>query len=815
MTEKVVILSTARTPIGKYKGSLAEFSAVQLGAIAAESAIEKAGISADCIQQTIVGNVLSAGNGQNVARQIALNNGLPESSTAMTINEVCGSGMKALILAMQQIQLGEAQVVLAGGTESMTQAPLLQKYQASTQTYSEPVASMFLDGLTDAFSNQLMGVTAEHLAKKYQISRSQQDQYAFTSQKKAAAARLGNKFTAEITPIKLASGEYLTQDEGFRENTSLEKLSTLKTVFKEQGSVTAGNASTVNDGAAMMILASKSYVDEHHLPYLATIEGFSEVGVDPQLMGVAPITAIQNLLAKKQLTLNEIDLFEINEAFAVASLAIEEQLQLPAEKVNIYGGAIALGHPIGASGTRIVATLISQLIQEQKTIGIASLCIGGGLGLALLIKKNTQSITDEPAKKFYQLTPEERRQQLFQQQQLTAEEVNLLTEMTSLSPTIAANMIENQVGQVEIPLGVAPNFLINQQNYFVPMATEEASVIAAASNGAKLVANSGGFTATQQKRLMRGQIVFQQVKDFAKIQKIVAQQQAELLQQAQASYPSIVKRGGGVRQITLRQLADDFASLDVLVDTQDAMGANIINTILEGLAQYLQNLLPEETLLFSILSNLPTEALTTVTCKIPTELLATKQLSGLVVAEKIAAASTYAQLDPYRAATHNKGIMNGIDAVVLATGNDTRAIAAGCHAFAAIDGQYRSLATWQVIDQHLVGSLTLPLAVGTVGGATKMLPKAQIALHLLKNPDANQLAAISAAVGLAQNLAALKALVTEGIQKGHMNLHMRSLAISAGASSPEEIKAVTQQLQANSVKNLATAQDILKKIRKI
>ncbi|GCF95939.1 hypothetical protein NRIC_38300 [Enterococcus florum] len=385
--KEVVILSAVRTPITKYKGALATVSAVDLGAIAVKGALEKSGVAAESVDQVILGNVLQAGNGQNVARQSAIKAGLSYEVSAMTINEVCGSGLKSIILAMQQIQLGEAEVVVAGGTENMSQAPKLAQYDFATEEWKAPVPSMIYDGLTDAFSGKHMGLTAEKVAKQYQISREAQDQFAYDSQMKAAKAREAGKFSEEILPVSLADGRVVAEDEGIRPQTTLEKLTELAPAFQDDGVVTAGNASTLNDGASAVVLTSRSYAESHDLPYLAVIEGYSEVGIDPSIMGVAPIKAIHTLLDKQRLSREDIDLFEINEAFAAASVAVKEDLELPEDKLNIYGGAIALGHPIGASGARIVTTLLSELYQEDKQRGIASLCVGGGIGIALLIKK--------------------------------------------------------------------------------------------------------------------------------------------------------------------------------------------------------------------------------------------------------------------------------------------------------------------------------------------------------------------------------------------------------------------------------------------
>lgn len=811
--EKAVVVSVARTPIGKYKGALASFSSVSLGKIAAVSALERSGVKTEDVGQVLIGNVLSAGGGQNIARQIALDSGLPQSVPATTINEVCGSGMKAVIYAVQQIQLGEAEVVLAGGTESMSQAPMIQKYLWETDSWDEPISSMISDGLTDAFSGQHMGLTAEKAAQIFDISRQAQDSYAFSSQQKASRARRNGRFDAEITPVALPNGRMFQQDEGIRENSTLEKLAGLKPAFSETGTVTAGNASTLNDGAAMLVLTSESYAKAHKLPCLATIEGYSEIGMDPSIMGAAPIDAIQALLKKTKLTTEDIDLYEISEAFASASVAVQKELGLPDDKVNIYGGGIALGHPIGASGARILSTLISALHQENKQLGAASLCIGGGLGLAMLLKKEE---TQPAKKKFYQMTQEERLDDLKTREILSSEEASFLKNNMALEEAVADNLIENQISDFSLPLGTAQHFLINDKEYAVPMATEEPSVIAAASNAGKITAQAGGFQTRTQDRWMRGQIVFRNVIDKEKIQQKIQERNAELLAVAESASPSIYQRGGGLKEICTRQIPEDsetFLSVDALIDTKDAMGANITNTILEALADQFRAWFPKEDILFSILSNLPDTALSHASCRIPFELLATKTMTGREVAERITEASRYAKLDPYRAVTHNKGIMNGVSAVVLATGNDTRAVEAGCHAFAGKNGRYQGLSDWQIKDDTLTGKLSLPVAIGTVGGATKVLPKAKIALHMLKSPDARQLGEIITAVGLGQNLSALKALVTEGIQKGHMSLQMRSLAISAGAKDTE-IEATAKRLQGSPVRNLETAEEILRELRR-
>lgn len=802
--EEIVILSAVRTPIGRYKGKLATVSAVELGAIAIKEAIKRAELAPDQVEQVFMGNVLQAGNGQNVARQSAVKAGVSYEVPATTINEVCGSGMKSIIFAMQQILLGEAHVVVAGGTENMSQAPKVTSFDYAAQEWQEPKSSMIYDGLTDAFSGKHMGLTAEKVAEEYHVTREMQDQYAYESQMKAAKASKDGKFESEIVPIPLSDGSTLREDEGIRFDSTLEKISSLKPAFKEGGVVTAANASTLNDGASAVVLASKSYAIENGLAYLAVINGYSEVGIDPSIMGMAPVSAINKLLNKVNRTIDEIDIFQINEAFAAASVAVQKELKLPDEKINTYGGAIALGHPIGASGTRIVATLISELIQEDKQRGVASLCIGGGLGLALMITKAEDQETAK--KKFYQMTQAERLAELVKEKKLSAKEAAQLQTETVLPEKISNNLIENQISECSIPLGLAQNFVINGEKKIIPMVTEEPSVIAAASNAGKIIAKSGGIRTRVINQNMLGQIVLRNVTDFAAIEKVIAENEQELFTVAEKSYPSIYQRGGGLRSIDIRIFEEGFLSLDLEVDTKDAMGANILNTMLEAVAQEIRQLIPDADILFSILSNYATQSLIEASCEISVE-----QLSPELV-EKIVSASDYSKIDPYRAATHNKGIMNGIDAVVLATGNDTRAVAAACHAYAARNGRYEGLTDWYIKDNKLVGKLVLPMKVGIVGGATKVLPKAQLSLKLLEVSSAAELGEVIVAVGLAQNLAAIRALVTDGIQKGHMAMQSRSLAITAGATT-KEIPLVSRQLRKAERMNLATAEEIIKNLR--
>ncbi len=407
-------------------------------------------------------------------------------------------------------------------------------------------------------------------------------------------------------------------------------------------------------------------------------------------------------------------------------------------------------------------------------------------------------------KKFYQMSPAERLDFL----DLKSETRQILEE-TVLDAALADNLIENQISEFELPMGLAQNFVINGKKFLVPMVTEEPSVIAAASNGAKI---AGNFQTVLSERLMRGQIVFYDVDQADHLMQTIEENQAGIFRAAKEAYPSIIKRGGGLRQVSSRAFeAEGFVSVDFKVDVKDAMGANIVNAILEGVANLFRTWFPEQKILFSILSNYATESLVKVSCEIPVERLS-KGNNGQEVAEKIQAASRFSKIDPYRAATHNKGIMNGINAVVLATGNDTRAVASGIHAYASKEGSYQGLAKWDVKDGLLLGSLELPLPVATVGGAVKVLPKAQAALELLEITEAKELAQVMAAVGLAQNLAALRALVSEGIQQGHMSLQVRALAMTVGAKD-EEITILSEKLRREKVMNQAIAEKLLREIR--
>lgn len=415
MTE-VVIASAARTPIGKFGGSLSSLSSVDLGAIVAKAAIERAGIAAKDVDQAIFGNVLQAGSGQNVARQIALKSGLSTSSCAMTINEVCGSGLKAIRLAQAAIVMSDAQVVVAGGTESMSNVPFYaQDLRFNEHRYGDYtlIDGLKRDGLCDAFTGDAMGVTAENVAARFAISREAQDLFALKSHQKAVKAQENGEFDAEIVPVQLADGTLVSKDEHPRADTSLERLAKLRTLFKPSvdfsdscgnanntcerehttngcgnehtPTVTAGNASGINDGAAALVLMSKDYALEHGIDYLAEIVGFAEGGINPDLMGYAPKKVMERLLNKTGFSFDDIDLFEINEAFAAQSIAVSEQLHIDEEKLNVRGGAIALGHPLGASGARILTTLIYALRDRHLKNGVAALCVGGGIGVSLQI----------------------------------------------------------------------------------------------------------------------------------------------------------------------------------------------------------------------------------------------------------------------------------------------------------------------------------------------------------------------------------------------------------------------------------------------
>lgn len=386
----VVIVGAKRTPVGKFLKSLSGFSAVQLGTIAAKAAMKSIHLDPQRVDQVIFGNVLQAGGGQNVARQIELSSGVPATSTAYTVNQVCGSGMRAIRDAEASILMGDAKVVIAGGAESMSNAPFICRQMRIPHKYGDVnfEDDLQTDALFDAFSRKPMGLTAETVAEKYQVTRQQQDRFALSSQQKAVYAQDHHYFDREIVPIKLHTRngtKIMNQDECVRRDTSLKALSRLPSVFKENGTVTAGNASGLSDGASALILMSDQTAEKLGLKPLARIVDYAEAGIDPQIMGYAPYYATQKLLKRNHLSIHNFDLFELNEAFASQSIAVARDLHIPNDKLNINGGAIALGHPLGDSGSRIIATLLYNLRRTHQHRGLATLCIGGGMGMAMEI----------------------------------------------------------------------------------------------------------------------------------------------------------------------------------------------------------------------------------------------------------------------------------------------------------------------------------------------------------------------------------------------------------------------------------------------
>jgi acetyl-CoA C-acetyltransferase len=390
---EVVIASAARTAIGSFGGMLAGVPAVELGKIAAEEAIKRAGISKEYVEEVIIGNVLSAGLGQNVARQVALKCELPVTTPSLTINMVCGSGLRAVGLAAQIIMSGDADVILAGGTESMSNAPyVLNKARwGHRMGNGELVDTLIKDGLWDAFNDYHMGITAENIAEKWNISREEQDNFAAESQRRAEAAIKEGRFKDEIVPViipqKKGDPLVVDTDEYPKFGTTAESLKKLRPAFKKDGTVTAGNASGINDGAAMLVVMSKEKADELGVKPLARIKSFASSGIDPSIMGYGPVPATKKALEKAGLSAEDLDLIEANEAFAAQSLAVVRDLGFDTEKVNVNGGAIALGHPIGASGARVLTSLIYEMNRRDAKTGLATLCIGGGLGTAIIIEK--------------------------------------------------------------------------------------------------------------------------------------------------------------------------------------------------------------------------------------------------------------------------------------------------------------------------------------------------------------------------------------------------------------------------------------------
>ncbi|CAI1782268.1 acetyl-CoA C-acetyltransferase [Serratia proteamaculans] len=391
--QQVVIVAATRTPIGSFQGALATLSAVDLGTVVVKALLARSGVPADQVDEVILGQVLTAGCGQNPARQTALNAGLPYSVPALTINKVCGSGLKAIHLAVQAIRCGDAEVIIAGGQESMSQSPyLMNGARAGLRLgHGQLIDSVIQDGLWDAFNDYHMGITAENLAEKYAISRSEQDQFALRSQQKTQAAQQAGHFVSEITPVEVPKprGEPLrvASDEQPRADATLESLARLRPAFRQDGTVTAGNASSINDGAAAVLLMSAAKAAELKLPVLARIAGYAASGVDPAIMGIGPVPAARRCLANAGWSLSEVDLIEANEAFAAQALAVGRELEWDGARVNVNGGAIALGHPIGASGCRILVTLLHEMQRREVNKGLAMLCIGGGQGVALAVER--------------------------------------------------------------------------------------------------------------------------------------------------------------------------------------------------------------------------------------------------------------------------------------------------------------------------------------------------------------------------------------------------------------------------------------------
>lgn len=399
---EIVILGAARTPIGKFMGRLSGFSARQLGALAAGAAIERAGISHDQVEEVIFGNVLQAGLGQNPARQVAVDAGIPLSVSAFTVNKVCGSGLKAVALAAQAIKAGDADIVVAGGTESMSHSPYLlsdPRLRSNRRLGNlkiselmnmdgdiEALDEMQKDGLTCAITGMKMGIAAELVAEKYGFSRTEQDAYALDSHRRAIEAAREGRFKDELVPVEMAAGIF-DRDESPRENTSIEKLATLQPIFKQDGTITSGNASGINDGAAALVIASAEKAQELGITPMAKIEGYGTGALEPESIMLAPILATTRLLGRLVKRVGDIEIVELNEAFAAQCMAFSNEMGISPIRINVNGGAIALGHPIGASGARILVTLVHAMRQRKKNLGLATLCLGGGDAVAMMVSR--------------------------------------------------------------------------------------------------------------------------------------------------------------------------------------------------------------------------------------------------------------------------------------------------------------------------------------------------------------------------------------------------------------------------------------------
>jgi acetyl-CoA C-acetyltransferase len=389
---EVVIVAASRTPVGKFGGTLAKIAASELGAHVIKGLMQKTGIDPKLINEVILGQVLTAGVGQNAARQAVIKSGLPDSVPGITINKVCGSGLKATHLAAQAIRCGDADIIIAGGQENMSASPhvLNNSRDGFRMGDAKLVDTMIVDGLWDVYNQYHMGITAENVAKKFNISRTEQDEFALASQNKAEAAQKAGKFKDEILPVEIASkkgSSFFDSDEYIKHGSTLDGWSALRPAFSKDGSVTAGNASGLNDGAAAVMMMSAQKASELGLKPLATIRAYSSAGIDPSIMGMGPVSASQLCLKKAGWTHNDLDLMEINEAFAAQAIAVNKEMGWDTSKINVNGGAIAIGHPIGASGCRILVTLLHEMIRRDARRGLASLCIGGGMGVALAIER--------------------------------------------------------------------------------------------------------------------------------------------------------------------------------------------------------------------------------------------------------------------------------------------------------------------------------------------------------------------------------------------------------------------------------------------
>ncbi len=387
----VVITAARRTAVGSFLGSFAATPAHELGRVAIEAALADAGVAPEDVSEVILGQVLTAGQGQNPARQASMNAGIPKEVPAWSLNQVCGSGLRSVALAAQAIALGDSRIVVAGGQESMSLAPHCQALRVGAKMGDVSlVDTMIKDGLTDVFNGYHMGITAENLAEQYQIGRAEQDAFALRSQTLAAAARNAGKFDAEIAPVTIKGRKgdtIVSRDEFIRDSTTAEALAALRAAFKKEGSVTAGNASGINDGAAALVLMSADEAKRRGAPALARVASWASAGVDPSIMGIGPVPSSRRALEKAGWTIADLALIEANEAFAAQALAVGKELGWDAERVNVNGGAIAIGHPIGASGARVLTTLLHEMVRRDAKKGLATLCIGGGMGIALCVER--------------------------------------------------------------------------------------------------------------------------------------------------------------------------------------------------------------------------------------------------------------------------------------------------------------------------------------------------------------------------------------------------------------------------------------------